>query len=307
MRLKAVLPENVRNVLAGRLPETVEGCWVPDGAAAIVAMEDADVAWLDLADLDRNVAVRRAQNLRWLFTYASGLDGLDLALLVNRNVLLTNGSGVNSSAVAEYAVLGMLAAAKPRLADHRDWPARPPGRLELKGTRGLIVGFGAIGKAIGDRLKGFNVAVTGVTRSGRGGTLRPDQWRPRVGEFDWVVLATPSTSETRSMIGPDELTEMKSTAWLINVGRGTLVDQQTLLAALRNRSIAGAFLDVVTPEPLPREDPLWKEENCLISMHLFGRSQTNLLARAADLFLEDLDALLGNAPMRNTVDLRAGY
>jgi phosphoglycerate dehydrogenase-like enzyme len=312
MRLKGVFPKYIRELLDARLPEEIEAHWVADAAAAQAVIDGADIAWLDLADIDRNEAMRRAQSLKWLFTYSAGLDGLDLGLFARRGVVLTNGSGLNSSAVAEYAVLGILAAAKRydevvRLTDRREWTDRPPGRLELQDSHALIVGFGAIGQAIAERLKSFHVAITGVTRSGRDGTLTPAQWRTRLGEFDWVVLAAPVTVETQAMFGADEFAAMKPTAWLVNMGRGGLVDQTALADALRAKKIGGAFLDVVTPEPLPAEDPLWGVKNCLISMHLSGRSQTSLLPRAVDLFLANLEAFQRGTPMRNVVDLTAGY
>ncbi|PZP10073.1 MAG: D-2-hydroxyacid dehydrogenase, partial [Sphingomonas hengshuiensis] len=169
------------------------------------------------------------------------------------------------------------------------------------------IGMGAIGTLIAERLRGFGVAVTGVTRSGRDGTLQPDGWQTRLGEFDWVILAAPSTRETKAMIGAGELAAMKRDAWLINIARGDMVDQDALIEALAKRRIGGAFLDVVTPEPLPADHPLWSAPNAIHSMHLSGRSQTKMFQRATALFLENLAAFLDGRPMTNVVDLDAGY
>lgn len=310
--MKAVLPALVRNDLEPRLPPGVQACWYSGATDALAGIVDAEIAWLDKAQMTHNELVRKAKALKWLFTMGAGVDSFDLAQLSRLGVTLTNGSDLNSVAVAEYAVLGMLATAKRydqvvRLADRREWTDAAPGRVELDGSRALIVGFGAIGRRIAERLAGFNVAVTGVTRSGRDGTLGADAWRPRLGEFDWVVIAAPSTDESRAMIGAAELAAMRPTAWLVNVARGELIDQDALISALRERRIAGAFLDTVTPEPLPPDHPLWAEENCLISMHLSGRSQTGLVARAQALFLDNLAAYIAGRPMQNVVDLQAGY
>lgn len=309
---KALLPAAVRGELEPRLPAEVEAHWYADAAEARAGIAEAEIAWLDMARDDLNALLRRASALKWLFTLGAGVETFDLGLLAGRGVTLTNGSGLNSVAVAEYAVLGMLAAAKRydqvvRLTDRREWTDVAPGRGELDGASALIVGYGAIGRLIAERLAAFDVAVTGVTRSGRDGTLGADQWRARLGEFDWVVLAAPATSETRAMIAAAELAAMRPTAWLVNIARGDLVDQDALVAALSERRIGGAFLDTVSPEPLPPDHPLWAQENCLISMHLSGRSQTRLLARASDLLLENLAAYLAGRPMQNVVDLRAGY
>jgi phosphoglycerate dehydrogenase-like enzyme len=301
-----------RSELEGRLPGDLEVRWFSGPAEALAKIADAEIAWLDFIRPAQDEALRRATALRWLFTVGAGVDYLDLALLSERGVTLTNGSGLTAIAVAEYAVLGMLAAAKRfdqvvRLADRREWTDQAPGRVELDGSRALIVGFGEIGRRIAERLAGFNVAVTGATRSGRDGTLPPDAWRARLDEFDWVVLAAPATADTHHMIGALELAAMRRSAWLVNVGRGDLVDQPALLAALRDGRIGGAFLDPTAPEPLPPEHPLWGEANCLMSMHLSGRSQTSLMKRAAALLLQNLDAYRAGQPMQNVVDLQSGY
>jgi phosphoglycerate dehydrogenase-like enzyme len=182
-----------------------------------------------------------------------------------------------------------------------------PGRIELADTRALIVGYGTIGRLIGERLTGFGVDVTGVTRSGRDGTLAPDQWQAQIGAYDWIVLAAPSTDATRTMIGAEQLAAMKRSAWLINIARGDMIDQDALVSALADGTIAGAFLDPTTPEPLPADHPLWSAPNCLISMHLSGRSQNTMFQRAAALFLENVQAFVAGKPMRNVADLDAGY
>ena len=101
--------------------------------------------------------------------------------------------------------------------------------------------------------------------------------------IDWVVLAAPSTGDTKALIGAAELAAMKPGAWLINIARGDMIDDDALLAALREKRIGGAFLDPTNPEPLPSDHPLWSAPNCLISMHLSGRSQTRMFRRAAAL------------------------
>ena len=310
--MRALLPALVRSELEARLPAAVEVRWFSDAAEVLAEIPHAEIAWIDLPGANLDEALRRAQSLRWLFTVAAGVDYFDLELLAEKGVTFTNGSGLTAVAVAEYAVLGMLAAAKRfdhvvRLADRHEWPDQAPGRIELDGSRALIVGFGAIGSRVARMLSGFNVATTGVTRSGHNGTIPASDWRGRLGEFDWVVLAAPATSETHAMIGARELAAMKQGAWLVNVGRGDLVDQDALVAALRAGRIGGAFLDPATPEPLPPDHPLWAEENCLMSMHLSGRSQSRLMSRAADLFVENARAYLAGQPMRNLVDLKAGY
>ena len=311
--MKAVLPALARGLLEAHLPAGLDIAWVTTREEAVAAMVDADIGWVDLYPHGlTQEAVAAARSLKWLSSAVAGLESLDMAKLARDGTIVTNGSGINAIAVAEYAVMSLLVAAKRydevvRIADRRAWPDFAPGRVELFETSALIVGYGTIGRLIGDRLAAFGVDVTGVTRSGRDGTLTPDAWRARLGDYDWVILAAPSTDSTKAMIGAEEIAAMKPGAWLFNVGRGDMVHQDALIAALTVKRIAGACLDTVTPEPLPPEHPLWQIPNLIHTMHLSGRSQTKMFHRGAALFLRNLDAFLTGQPMENVVDLGAGY
>jgi phosphoglycerate dehydrogenase-like enzyme len=139
------------------------------------------------------------------------------------------------------------------------------------------------------------------------GVLTTDQWRERLGEFDWVVIVVPSTPDTAKMIGAAELAAMKSSASILNFARGAVIDTDALVEALQNRTIAGAWLDVTDPEPLPGDHPLWSLDNCHISMHLSGRSQTLLFQRAAERFLVNLEKYRRGETLDYEVDLKLGY
>ncbi len=310
---KAVLPALARPLLEPQLPAGLEVAWFASPADANAMIADADIAWVDMQPTALTAeAIRHGGKLKWVSTIYAGLDAFPLDLLKARGTTLTNGVGINALAVAEYAVMGVLVAAKRfdevvRAHDRHEWPRDSPGKVELFETRALIVGMGAIGKLIGERLAAFGVEVTGVTRSGRDGTLKPDEWQAKLGEFDWVVLAAPSTDATKAMIGAGELAAMKPSAWLINIARGDMIDEAALLDALHGRKIAGAFLDPTHPEPLPEDHPLWSAPNCMITMHLSGRSQTRMFPRAAALFLRNIHAFVNGRPLENVVDLELGY
>jgi phosphoglycerate dehydrogenase-like enzyme len=314
VRMKAVLPAMARSLVEPHLPAGVDALWwsTPEDAKAMIA--DVDIAWVDLAPVDVTADIIRAAGpkLKWVSTIYAGLDGFPFDFLKQRNAILTNGVGINAIAVAEYAVLGVLAAAKRydevvRAQDRQEWPVEAPGKLELFETKALIVGLGAIGRLIGERLCAFGVDVVGVTRSGRHGTLQPGEWRARLGDFDWVILAAPSTEATKAMIGRSELEAMKPSAWLVNIARGDMIDDDALLDVLEARKIAGAFLDPTHPEPLPQGHPLWSAPNALISMHISGRSQARMYERASALFLKNLKAFLRGEAMENMIDLDTGY
>lgn len=310
---RILLPSILRESLGSRLPTAVSVIWASSPTDVFNAIEHVDIAWLDLLMFRHtNEALRGARKLKWLFTLAAGVEDLDFELLRRNGTTLTNGTGLNAAVVADYAVMGVLVGAKRfdkvlEMAATHEWSTEAPGKVELDDSRALIVGMGAIGRQIAARLDAFGVRVSGVTRRGGAGLLDSQSWRAQLGEYDWVIVAAPATADTRSLIGPSELRAMKSTAWLINIARGDLIDQEALCVALHEGQIGGAFLDTVTPEPLPKDHPLWRAPNCIITMHLSGRSQTRLLERAQNLFLDNLDAFLHGRTMRNIVNLQAGY
>ena len=208
--------------------------------------------------------------------------------------------------------MGMLNIAKGyrevvRAQDRHEWLLDSPGKRELAGSRALLLGYGAIGKLIETRLAAFDVAVTKVRRSPGPDTLGPDEWRARLGEFDWVILAVPATPETDAMIGAAELAAMKPNAVLLNIARGAVVDQPALIAALTEQRIAAAFLDVTTPEPLPADTPLWSLPNAHITMHLSGRAQDKMFVRAAERFVANLHRWGRGEPVEPRFDLDLGY
>jgi phosphoglycerate dehydrogenase-like enzyme len=312
--MKAVLPAAARALLEPHLPADLDIAWFasPDEARAMIV--EADIAWVDMQPTRLVVETISAAGprLKWVSTIYAGLDAFPLDILRARGVTLTNGAGINAITVAEYAVMGVLVAAKRfdtvlRAQDRRDWLKDAPGKIEVSGTKALVIGYGTIGRMIGDRLTAFGVDVIGVTRTGRDGTITPDRWRERLAEFDWVILAAPSTRSTQAMIGGGELSLMKASAWLINIARGDMIDDDALIAALEGGTIAGVFLDPTHPEPLPEDHPLWSTPNAIVTMHLSGRSQTTMFARGAALFLDNLTAFMAGKPMKNVADLAAGY
>ena len=313
--MKLALPAHARPHLEGRLPPGAEARWYGASQEAVAAVEGAEVGWLDILGPPGPAEVIEAgKDLRWVTTALAGVNSFPLARLRERGLPLTNGAGVNAIPVAEFAIMGMLALAKNlreliRLQDRREWPSRAPGDGELYGSKALIVGYGSIGREIGARLKAMGVEVTGVRRTpgGEPGVIGPDGWRPRLGEFDWIVLASAATPETDRMIGGAELAAMKPSAFIVNIARGGLIDQPALIAAATAGRIAGAFLDVTDPEPPPTDDPIWSTPGIVMTCHTSGRSQTRMSERAAVLFLDNLERWREGRPLRNLVDLELGY
>ena len=309
----AVLNGLLRPLLEGRLPEWIEPRWFMSTEDLLALAPEAEIGWFDTYDLPaRAESARRAVKLKWMNTLGAGVEELPLDIFRANGVILTNGAGINAVTIAEYAVMAMLNIAKGyrevvRAADRQEWLTDAPGKVELMGTRALVIGGGAIGSLIAERLAPFGVAVSTVRRNPGPGELGVDDWRACLGDFDWVILTVPATAETEHMIGEAELAAMKPSACLLNFARGTVVDQDALVAALQQRRIGSAFLDVTEPEPLPPGHPLWTLGNAHLSMHLSGRSQSLMFIRSADRFLDNLGRWERGEPLTHVVDLARGY
>ena len=302
-----------RPLLEPHLPEWVDARFYTSGEEMMALAPHAEIGWFDMENKEPMLeAIRRAEKLKWLTSIYAGLDFLPFELLRTRGVIVTNGAGINAITIAEYVVMGMLTIAKGyrevvRAQDRHEWLPDSPGKIELAGSKALLLGYGAIGKLIETRLQAFDVDVITVRRTPGRDTLGPDDWRARLGEFDWVVLAVPATPETDAMIGAAELAAMKSSAVILNIARGAVIDQAALVEALREKSIAAAFLDVTTPEPLPPGDPLWDLPNAHVTMHLSGRAQTLMFRRSAERLIANLHRWGQGEPVEPRFDLELGY
>ena len=309
----AVLSALIRPLVGPRLPDWVEPRWFMSKQEALELAPRAEIGWFDFNEKALMVeVVTAAPRLKWLNSIYAGLDFLPLDLLRERETVVTNGAGINAVTIAEYVVMLMLAHAKGyrevvRAQDRHEWLLDSPGKRELAGERVLLLGLGAIGGLIKTRLEAFDMQVVPVRRSAAGGALGPDEWRAQLGDFDWVVLAVPSTGDTHHLIGAAELAAMKSSAVLVNIARGDVVDQNALVAALADKHIEAALLDVTTPEPLPADHPLWDAPNAQITMHLSGRAQTKMFQRSANRFIENLARWHAGQAVEPQLDLELGY
>jgi phosphoglycerate dehydrogenase-like enzyme len=264
----------------------------------------------------------QARKLKWIHATAAGVGQLMYPELRRSGIVLTNAGGVHAVPMSEH-LLGTIIAlarrfpdamryqAKNHWAQQELWDAKPR-PLELGGRVLLIVGFGATGRELARRIQPLGMRIWGVTRSGRGDAQLAERILPAaelasvLPQADFVVLAAPETPETRQMIGAKEFAMMKPEAYLINVARGTLVDQAALAEALRARTIAGAAIDVAEEEPLPPESPLWNLDNIFITPHVSAVSE-RMWTRQMDLLMENLERWFDGRELVNQIDLQRGY
>ena len=312
--MKLALPQSIRGEVESRLPQDLDVTWYDGAPEDSPGLAEAEVAWINVLEgPGQSRAVEAGPKLKWVHTIQAGVNTWPLKRMRERGLVFTNGAGLAAPPIAEFVVMGMLALVKNLeglmgLQRERRWAPWSLKGDDLAGSRILIVGYGSIGRAIGRRLEAFEVEVTGVRRhpDGEPGVIGPDDWRGRLGEFDWVVLAAASTSETRKMVGAAELRAMKPGARIANIARGELIDQAALIAALEEGRLGGALLDVTDPEPPPKDDPIWSTPNVLLTSHSSAVS-TSFYPRAGRLFLDNLDRYRRGEPMRNEVDLELGY
>jgi phosphoglycerate dehydrogenase-like enzyme len=242
-----------------------------------------------------------ADALRWAHIASAGVDRLLFPELVRSPVVVTNSRGVFDQPMAEYVLGLVLTFAKDiattvRLQRERRWKHRVTERLA--GQRAVVVGTGPIGRAIGGQLAAAGLVVEVVGRAAR--------WPEVIADADYVVLAAPLTEQTRGMVDARALNSMKSSARLINVGRGELVVEADLVAALRAGSVSGAALDVFEDEPLPDSSPLWDMPNVLVSPHMSGDT-VGYFDELVALFLDNFRRYRNGEPLVNVVDKTLGY
>jgi phosphoglycerate dehydrogenase-like enzyme len=254
----------------------------------------------------------KAGRLRWLQVMGAGVDWAMVPELP-AGVQVTRAPGVFGPWMAEY-VIGWCSWVTQKMKVYREAQRQRrwldhvlPDRLAGKTV--AIVGLGDIGRDIARAARGLGMRVLGVTRRGRpmreATRVYPTTAMTRaLASADFVVVLLPLTDVTRGIIGSEALAAMKPTAWLINIARGAVVDETALLAALEERRIAGAVLDVFDREPLPPSDPLWKLDNVVVTPHISGPSTPDEIA---PVFNDNLVRYLAGRPLRHVVDRRLGY
>jgi phosphoglycerate dehydrogenase-like enzyme len=312
--MKLLLPDSIDLDLC--LPEQVEAIRYPIDRPIPAAHTDAEalVVWGNPAAQLRDAA-QRLTRLRWVQTLAAGPDAV-LQAGFAPDVVLTAGTGLHDLTVAEHALALILAAAR-RLnllvraqVEHR-WaaelgglqPVREPDSFRtLREAQVAVWGFGGIAATLAPHLAALGAHVTGVARSAgqRHGfpVVTVADLPDLLPRTDVLIMILPATPDTTHALDAEVLALLPAHAWLVNVGRGSTVDEAAVLAAIRAGRLAGAALDVFETEPLPPGSPLWDEPAVIISPHAAGGRPIGAAARITD----NLTALLGGAPLRDVVD-----
>lgn len=253
------------------------------------------------------------KNIKWIHSFSAGVDYI-VPLLKDKNILLTNSSGVHPIPIAEHVFAMILSFERGlyhalRFQLEKKWER--PDVTELNGKTIGIVGLGRIGSEIARLSKAFGCKVIAVKRG-----MTKERYvdilyttknlNSLLVQSDYVVICLPLTEETRHLIGAREFSKMKKGAVIINIGRGAVINEKNLVDALIKKRIAGAGLDVFDEEPLPKESKLWDMENVIITSHYSGHTPF-YMKRAEEIFIENLKAYMNGKKMPNLVDIKSGY
>lgn len=299
--------------LLGRLTDFVlPGIVAASPDETFVAPPNSEADVLVTMQPDREeLAAALTDELKLLHVLGTGVDGFPLDLVGDR--IVTCSRGASAVAISEFAMAAMLAFEKQL---PETWLSEPPPHWNLAGLGGLagrtlgIVGLGSIGTELARRALAFDMDVVALRRTRAPSGLADVELLGSLAELlarsDHVVIAAPSTTETRQMFDAEAFARMRPGSHLVNVARGALVDQAALLAALDRGQLAMASLDVVDPEPLPAGHPLFSHPKVRVSAHV-SWSAPSTWARTVELFAEDLARWRAGEPLRGVVDKQAGY
>jgi phosphoglycerate dehydrogenase-like enzyme len=295
----------------------------------VVHLPDYDRLPSELPDADifvgyslRASQLSDAKKLKWVHSTAAGVAQLMYPELRDSGIVVTNPSGIFSVPMAEHTIGLLLALARNfpdtlRQQDRAVWSQqelwdKPQHLTELNEKLLLIVGYGSIGKEVAKRAQAFGMRVWGVTRSGKG-DLQEAEKIVAVSELervlpnaDYILISAPETAETKFLIGAEQIARMKRGARLINVARGSLLDETALIAALESGALGGAAVDVAETEPLPATSPLWRAPNLFITPHTSAVSD-RLWQRETAVLMELLERWFDGRELFNRVDFARGY
>ena len=260
-------------------------------------------------------ALLKSKTLQWVHIHSAGVDRQIFLDLMARGVTVTSSSGASASLVAQTALTGLLSLSRrfPQLAAAQRahiWApfmkvGLPP---DLEGQTATIVGWGPIGQKLGAWLTALGLkiivvrqAATSLIENTR--VVSFDDFSNVLPETDWLVLACPLTKQTTNLVSQDALALMKPSAHIVNISRGTVIDERAMIDALQKGRLAGAYLDVFAQEPLHVDSPLWDMPNVICTPHTAGFSDA-ILQRMAQKFIENLGYWKRGEPMINVATLR---
>lgn len=295
--------------------------------AKVVQVTDANVM-TEITDADAYIGnissaeVRAGKNLKWVGVISAGVEDVlfppdHSSDLRDSHITLTNNKIVQGPEIADHALAMLLMLSRNlnvlyRNDQRQTWDPRSFHGIELNGKTAVVIGVGGIGTQIALRANAFGMNVIGVDPEDKPflpflkRVVKPDQLDTVLPDADVVFISVPDTPKSHKMMGAQQFELMKKNSYFIAVSRGAIYDMNGLVKALDSRKLAGAGVDVTDPEPLPKEHPLWRFDNVVITPHIAGRSDHDF-ERMVGTIKENLRRFEEGKPLVNVVDKQKGY
>ena len=295
--------------------------------AKVVAVTPANVMQ-EIGDADAYIGeikpaeVRAGKNLKWVGMMSAGVEKalfpasgeMDLR---NSNIVLTNNKIVQGPEIADHAMAMLLMLSRDLYRLYQNdrqqvWDSRGYHGIELNGKTAVVIGVGGVGSQIAIRATAFGMTVIGVDPEDKpflpfiSRVVKPDQLDDVIPLADVVFISTPDTPKSHKMMGPKQIGLMKKNSYFIAVSRGGVYDMGSVVKGLDEKRLAGVGVDVTDPEPLPKEHPLWKFENAIVTPHIAGRSDMDA-GRMVGTLKDNLRRFIDGKPLINVVDKQKGY
>ncbi len=290
----------------------------------IVFVDERDISFSkNMKDVDMMVCfnpfdkidIENFPNLKWIQLLSAGINQVPLEKVKNQNIILTNNRGGYSIPIAEWTVmkiLEMLKNSKEFYDKQREklWKVNTS-LLELYNKTIGFIGTGDIAQETAKRLKGFGVEIIGFNLSGRDAeyfdkTYKIDEIENFASQLDFLVIAAPYTEGTHHLVNENAFKTMKDGVYLVNIARGSIIDENALISNLQNGKVKKAALDVFEEEPLPEDSPLWNMDNVIISPHNSWASEMNF-RRRYEIAYKNMKRYINNEELINVVDIKRGY
>jgi D-2-hydroxyacid dehydrogenase (NADP+) len=323
----SLLAQQKKILVAYNSPDLVGQLQSVAPQARIVPVSPGNVM-SEIADADAflgeitSAQVRAGKNLKWVGVMSAGVERVlfpsdGTSDLRQSRIILTNNKIVQGPEIADHALAMLLMLSRNLYALYKNdqqqiWRPGSYGGIELNGKTAVVVGVGGIGTQIAVRAHAFGMTVIGVDPEDKPflpflrRVVKPDEFDDVIPQADVVFLSTPDTPQSHKMMGARQFELMKKNSYFIAVSRGGIYDMNGLVKALDEKRLAGAGVDVTDPEPLPKEHPLWRFENAIITPHIAGRSDQDA-GRMITTLKENTRRFVEGKPLLNVVDKQKGY
>ena len=293
------------------VPAEAEVHFLPHGESLSAHIPDVEILFGRLGEDEMS----EASALRWVHQPHAGVEGFMYPAFKASDVTLTNCRGLYGTQIAEHAFALLLSLTRQiptqlEFMKTKHWERVPC--VELAGMTMGILGLGGIGRAIATRARAFDfeVVAADVEPIDKPDTVSElyglDELATFLAQTNILMVCCPSTPETHKLLSHAQFNQMPDGGYIVNVSRGKVVDEEALIASLQSGKLAGAGLDVTYTEPCPPDNPLWEQENVILTSHSAGASQ-HIRSRAMQLFIDNLHRYVAGEPLVNVVDKQKGY